>query len=281
MNETSMETMVLPKDEPQIVTDYQFPLFKILDDSARDYPNNDFTIFNGASRTYAKVKDTADRVANFLAGKGIKKGDKIAIFLPNIPQFPEIMFGILKAGAVCVNCNPVYTPSELRHQLNDSESKMVFCMDHPQFYDNTVQAINGTCVETVIVCNIKSYLPKVKALLGTLLGKIPKALEHKPGHLMFDDIVAASSPAPPSVEINPEQDTAVMLYTGGTTGVPKGAELTHTNFTYNVKAMFESGTFVHEEGKEAEILYKGGYHAFWDFCPGITVLAFPVPCFTR
>ncbi|MBU0465208.1 MAG: long-chain fatty acid--CoA ligase, partial [Proteobacteria bacterium] len=213
------------------------------------------------------VKDTADRIATFLAGKGIKKGDKVAIFLPNIPHFPEVLFGILKSGAVAVNCNPSYTPSELNYQLKDSESKMVFCMDHPLLYPNTVKAIKDTQIETVIVCNIKSYLPKVKAFLGGLLGKIPKADKIEPGHLMFDDIVASSSPNPPSLDINPDEDTAVMLYTGGTTGVPKGAELTHSNFTYNLEACEEYFRLVHEEGGKAEKMRRGGYHTYLGVLP--------------
>jgi len=86
-------------------------------------------------------------------------------------------------GVRNVRCNPVYTSSELKFQLKNSESKMVFCMDHPQFYPNTVKAIEGTNVDTVIICNIKSYLPKIKALLGGLLGKIPKAERHEPHYV--------------------------------------------------------------------------------------------------
>ncbi len=161
-----------------------------------------------------------------------------------------MLFGILKAGAVAVNCNPVYTPKELNYQLKDSESKMVFCMDHPRFYANTQEAIKGTQVKTVIVCNVKSYLPKLKAFLGGLLGKIPKAGKIDSGHHMFDDIVASSPPSPPDITVSPEEDTAIMLYTGGTTGVPKGAELTHTNFTYNLEACEEYFRLVHEPGKK-------------------------------
>ncbi|MFO7748834.1 MAG: long-chain fatty acid--CoA ligase [Desulfobacteraceae bacterium] len=270
------QTPFWPEGVAHNVPDYNFPLFKILDNAAKHYPEKVFTLFNGAEKTYAQVKDTADRVANFLAARGIKKQDRVAVFLPNIPQFPEIFFGILKAGAVCVNCNPVYTATELNHQLNDSEAKMVFCMDHPQFYANTVKAIQDTDVEDVVICNIKSYLPGIKAFLGSLLGKIPKADNHEPGHHLFDTIVASAAPTPPDVEINPGEDTAVMLYTGGTTGVPKGAELVHTNFTYDVAALGEYGMFVHEEGKPPEKMRPGGYHTYLGVLPwyhsfGITV----------
>ncbi|NOX33154.1 MAG: long-chain fatty acid--CoA ligase [Deltaproteobacteria bacterium] len=276
MTDQAWKTPFWPEGVAHTFTDYKFPVFKFLDDSARDYPDYPFTVFNGASRTYARVKDTADRIATFLAAKGIGKGDKVAIFLPNLPQFPEILFGILKAGAVAVNCNPIYTAPELNHQLKDSQSKMVFCMDHPVFYPNTVKAIEGTEVETVILCNIKSYLPKFKAFLGSLLGKIPRADKMEPGHLMYDDIIRSTQPNLPHVTINPEEDTAVMLYTGGTTGLPKGAELTHTNFTYDALAIREYARFIHGEGKSPEKMYKNGFHSFLGVLPwyhsfGITV----------
>ena len=116
MTDQGWKTPYWPEGVAHTFTDYKFPLFKFLDDSAKDFPDNTFTIFNGAKKNYAEVKDTADRIAAFLVSKGIKKQDKVAIFLPNLPQFPEILFGILKSGAVAVNCNPSYTPSELRSE---------------------------------------------------------------------------------------------------------------------------------------------------------------------
>jgi long-chain acyl-CoA synthetase len=256
-----------PQGVPYEISGYEKPLFSVLDDAARDFPDKVYTIFNDGNRTFAQVKDTADRVAHFLAARGIKKGDRVAIFLPNLPHYPAIYFGILKAGAACVTCNPVYTASELNYQLKDAGAKAVFCMDHPQFYPTTVKAIEGTEVETVVICGVKSYLPKIKALLGGLLGKIPKAEHHEPGHLFFDDVIAAANPEPPSVEINPTEDLALIIYTGGTTGVPKGAVLTHSNFTYNLAAMDEWGRLVHEEGGQPEKFRHGGFHTYLGVLP--------------
>ena len=267
MTHQDWETPYWPEGVARTVKDYKFPLFDLLDKSAEKYPNNVFTVFSDATKTYAQVKDTTDRIANFLAGKGIKKGDKAAIFLPNLPHFPEILFGILKAGAVAVNCNPIYTAPELNHQLNDSEAKLVFCMDHPQFYKNTVEAVKGTQVDTIVVCNIKSYLPKIKGFIGGLLGKIPKADKIEPGHLMFDDVVANARPQPPEVSIDPEKDTAIMLYTGGTTGLPKGAELVHTNFTHNVTAALEWCRLVQVEGGKPEPMFEGDFHSVLGVLP--------------
>jgi len=258
------------------ISGYEKPLFSVLDESTQKYPNLVYTIFNDATRTFARVKDSADRIANFLVSKGIQKGDRVAIFLPNLPHYPEIFFGILKAGAVCVTCNPIYTAGELNFQLKDSGAKVIFCMDHPQFYPTTVKAMEGTDVETVVICSVKSYLPWLKGFLGGLLGKIPKAENYQPGHLFFDDVVAAAKPTAPSIEINPTEDLAVIIYTGGTTGVPKGAALTHSNFVYNLKALEEWGRIIHEEGGKPEKTKKGGFHTFLGVLPwyhsfGLTV----------
>ncbi len=228
-----------PKEIPFDIDGYHRPVSSLLDDSASQYPNLAYTMFQGATRTFAQVKDTADRVANFLASRGVAKGDRVAIFLPNLPHFPAIFFGILKAGAVCVTCNPLYTTEELNFQLSDSGAKAVFCMDHPQFYPTTAEAVAGTDVQTVVVCNLKSYLPAIKGLLGGLLGKIPHAKQHDPGHFMFDHVVKAAPPQPPELTIDPDEDLALIIYTGGTTGVPKGAAIRHCSMVYDALACLE------------------------------------------
>jgi long-chain acyl-CoA synthetase len=267
MTQTAWPTDRWPKGVARDVGDYDKPLHQIIDDAARDYPDHVYTIFSDATRTFSQVKDTADRIANFLASRGIVKGDRVAIFLPNIPHYPAIYFGILKAGAVCVTCNPLYTGHELNYQLKDAGAKAVFCMDHPEMYPTAVEAIKGTDVQTVVICNVKSYLPKVKAFLGGLLGKIPKADRHEPGHIMFDQAVASAKPAAPKIDVNPSKDLALIIYTGGTTGVPKGAALTHTNFTYDLAALDEWGRLVHEPGAKPEPLRKGGFHTYLGVLP--------------
>jgi long-chain acyl-CoA synthetase len=264
---TSWDTSCWPEGVSHTISGYSKPLFSVLDESARDYPDQPYTVFNGAARSFAVVKQTADRVAAFLASRGIGKGDRVAIFLPNIPHYPEIYFGILKAGGVCVTCNPLYTPTELNYQLKDAGAKALFCMDHPQFYPTTVKAIEGTVVETVVICSIKSYLPPIKAMLGSLLGKIPKAGKYQPGHLFFDHVVKAAAPSAPEVTIDPLEDLALIIYTGGTTGVPKGAALTHSNFVYNLMALDEWGRLSQAEGAPPEKIRRGGAHTYLGVLP--------------
>ncbi|MBL0714214.1 MAG: long-chain fatty acid--CoA ligase [Desulfosarcina sp.] len=267
MADQAWSTPHWPEGVPHDISDYDKPLYTILDDAADRYPHQIYTIFSDAPRTYAQVKDTADRVANFLHSRGIGKDDRVAIFLPNLPHYPEIYFGILKAGAVCVTCNPLYTPSELNYQLNDAGARVLFCMDHPQFYPTTVEAVKGTAVETVVICSVKSYLPWLKGFLGGLLGKIPKAEHHAPGHLFFDNVVAGARPEPPTVEVNPREDLALIIYTGGTTGVPKGAALTHSNFVYDLKALDTWARFEYEKGGPKEGIRPGGFHCYLGVLP--------------
>jgi long-chain acyl-CoA synthetase len=256
-----------PEGVPYTIEGYQKPIFSVLDDSARDFPDKTYTVFADATRTFAQVKDTSERLAHFLASRGIVKGDRVAIFLPNLPHFPAIFFGILKAGGVCVTCNPLYKGSELNFQLKDSGAKAVFVMDHPDFYATAREAIQGSNVETVVICGVKSYLPPLKGFLGSLLGKIPKAANHAPGHVTFDEAVNSSEPAPPQLSIEPTEDLALILYTGGTTGVPKGATLTHSNIVYDLMALEEWGRIKHDGGSEPEKLRRGGYHCYLGVLP--------------
>ncbi|MFH1531468.1 MAG: long-chain fatty acid--CoA ligase [Pseudomonadota bacterium] len=256
-----------PEGVPHDVTGYEAPLQSILDEAAAAFPQATYTIFEGARRTYAQVRDAANRVANFLASRGVRKGDRVAIFLPNIPHYPEVFFGILKAGATAVTCNPMYTAPELNFQLRDAGAKAVFVMDHPQFYPLAKEAIAGTDVGTLVVCGVGPYLPKLKGFIGGLLGKIPTAGTLEPGHLRFKDVLAASAPTPPIFEVEPLDDVAIILYTGGTTGVPKGAALTHANLLSNVRNALQWIRISQTPGAPRDTLKRGGFHTFLGVLP--------------
>ena len=256
-----------PEGVPRDIAGYDKPLFSLLDAAAAAHPNQVYTIFSGATQTFGQVQATANRVANFLIDRGIRKGDRVAIFLPNLAHYPAVYFGIIKAGAVCVTCNPLYTSGELHHQLKDAGVKALFCMDHPQFYPVTVKAVQETDVATVVICSVKSILPPVKAFIGGLLGKIPKADAYAAGHLFFDQAVKKANDRAPIVNIDPERDLAVIIYTGGTTGVPKGAALTHANLVFDVIALDQWIRISQEPGGNAERLRRGGFHGFLGVLP--------------
>lgn len=258
-----------PDGVPTEISGYEKTLYELLEESAANYPDKVFTIFQGATKTFAEIKDYSDRIANYLVSKGLEKGDRAAIFLPNLPLYPAIYFGILKAGGICVTCNPLYTPGELNHQLKDSGAKWVFCMDHPQFYATTLEAIKGTDIkdENVVVCSIKNWLPPIKRVLGSILKKIPKAKEYNPNNVFLDDIIKNTKPIKKFADIDPSEDPAVIIYTGGTTGLPKGAILTHTNLVFDVMALEEYVRLPHENGGPPEKLRRGGYHCYLGVLP--------------
>jgi long-chain acyl-CoA synthetase len=252
---------------PWEISGYQKAIFSLLDNAAANYPHHVYTIFSGATRTFLQVKEAADRIACFLAEKGVKKGDRVAIVLSNLPHYPAIYFGILKAGAICVTCNPVFTADELKYQIADAGVRVVFCMDHPVLYRTAVQAVEGTGVETAVICNVKSYLPRLKRFFGGLMGKIPRAERHQPGHLLFEELSASSRPEPPAVEIDPSADIASIIYTGGTAGFPKGSALTHANIVFKLMALGEWLRIRHEPGGKLEKLGPGGSQCYLGLLP--------------
>ncbi len=256
-----------PEGVPHSIGDYEKPLFSILEDTAAQVPGLPYTLFEGARQSFAQVRDKARRVADFLRGQGIGRGDRVAIFMPNLPHYPPIFFGILEAGAVVVTCNPLYKAEELRFQLRDSGARALFVLDHPQFYPTAVSALEGTDVQTVVACGLASCLPRWKALVGRLLGKIPRAPRRSAGHLDLDRVLARARPRPPSVRLEPKEDLAMLVYTGGTTGQPKGAGLTHANYMADLVSAMQWIRVSEMEGIAAETLDKKGVHCFLGLLP--------------
>ncbi|HEC33754.1 MAG TPA: long-chain fatty acid--CoA ligase [Chloroflexi bacterium] len=206
------------------------PLYHFVEEAARKYPNHVALLFKGGKVSYRELDEQSDRMAAALAKMGVKKGDRVAILMANCPQFVISYFAILKAGAVVVACNPLYAPPELEHQLNDCGAEVMLVMS--RFYPMVKGVQAQTKVRKVIVTNIKEYFPPFLRLLFTLLmeKKEGDRVELAPGDLWFQDVLNSHSPADrPQVEINPNEDVAIFQYTGGTTGIPKGAMGTHKN----------------------------------------------------
>ncbi len=202
-----------PKDLPADVYIPDKPLHEVVDEACMRYGNRTALVFYGAKFTYAQLKEFTDRFATSLSKMGVKKGDVVAIYAPNCPQFAIAYYGAMKAGATVTALSPLFAPREVEYQLNDSNSKVLVTVE--QLYPTFQQVRKNTKVEKVIVANITGGRAKVE---GEFID--------------FADMLAVD-PAPPKIKWNVDEDIAVLQYTGGTTGLPKGAMLTHKNVVAN------------------------------------------------
>ncbi len=209
------------------------PIFHFLEESARKYPDKPCTIFRGAKISYQEMSAITDRIAAALADLGVKKGDRVGIFIPNTPQFVMAYFGILKAGGIVVAIDSRYTPPEIVRQVNDAGVEVMFAMSN--FYSKVKTAQPETKIRKVIVTNIKETLPPALRVLFTLLREKKGGFRVKleAGDVWLPDLLARYKPEDrPKVEIGPD-DVALFQYSGGTTGVSKAAKATHRNLVAN------------------------------------------------
>ncbi len=208
------------------------PLFQLLKDSAKNYPNNIAIAYFNKTLNYLQLDEASDRFATALADLGVKKGDRVALFLPNIPQFVISYYGTIKIGAVETAVSPLYKERELEHQLNDSEAESIVVLD--ALYPTLEKILPKTKIKRVIVTSLKEYMPTGTAFIGTMLGRIPsRKIERGPNTYFFKELMSKYDANPPKVDVNPEEDLVALQYTGGTTGIAKGAMLTHTNLVSN------------------------------------------------
>ncbi len=210
----------------------RIPLTALMREAAQRYPDAIATIFFGAKRTYASLYHDVRRFAAGLQRIGVRKGDRVAIMSPNCPQYLIAFWGALEAGAIVVPLNPLYTAREVAHQVSDAGAETVVVLS--RFYPVVKQARTHAAIRSVIVSNIKEEMPPVLRVLFTLAKE--KKDGHRqpfrgdPGAVAFADLLADEAPAP--VEVSAD-DVAVLQYTGGTTGVPKGAMLSHRALVAN------------------------------------------------
>ncbi|MDE3089601.1 MAG: long-chain fatty acid--CoA ligase [Chloroflexota bacterium] len=247
------------------------PMHQFLEVAASKYPDRTATIFGSvvhqlggalmdAKLTYKQLNDQANRLANALTAMGVKKGDRVALYLPNCPQYIIGFYAILKIGAIVAPNNPLYVPRELEFQVNDAGAETIICIS--RFYPNVQKIRANTKLKNVIVTNVKEYFPPVLKTLFTLA--VEKKEGHRvtldPGDRWFPEVLASAPATKPRVEVRPE-DTAVLLYTGGTTGVPKAAEITHKNLVANTVQAREWMT-QSREGEDVIMTALPLYHSY-------------------
>ncbi|MBM4431246.1 MAG: long-chain fatty acid--CoA ligase [Chloroflexi bacterium] len=260
-----MEKPWLQFYEPQVPPTLPYPhhpLHASLEESARKHPDATATIFMDARLTYAQLNALADRFAASLQRLGVQKGDRVGVYVANCPQFIVGYYGALKAGAIVAPFNPLYAAREVEHQLKDSGAEVMLVMS--RFYPIVKGVRARTALKHVIVTNIKEYFPPLIKLLFTLAREKHEGdrqdISGEANTHWFQDLLRTAPAQPAPVEVHPE-DTAVLLYTGGTTGVPKGAELTHANVLTNA---VQCRHWMHDiqEAHEVVLTALPLYHSF-------------------
>ena len=220
------------------------PLDRLLEESAARFPDQPAIIFGGrlgssvidSPLTYRELNEAVNRFAAAMQALGIKRGDRVAMFMPNCPQLVISYYGTLRAGGIAVPCNFLYTAKEIQNQLNDSGAEIIVVLT--PFY-KMIDSIRGnTKLRHIVAANVKEYFPPFLRFMFTV------AKEKKGGHavdltidddIWFQDLLANAALPPQPIDTKTD-DTACLIYTGGTTGIPKGAELTHRNVVSNAVA---------------------------------------------
>jgi len=189
--------------------------------------------FLGHTTTWAEADAAATRIAAGLQGMGLKKGDRLGLLLPNCPAYPLLFFGALKAGLTVVNCNPLYTEREIEAQVRDAGVTVMAAVDVATIYTKVAGLLARGVLQRVIVCPFAQMMPAGKRMLFRLFRRKELALvPHDMRHVRLPELAACADPLE-KVDIDPQTDVAVLQYTGGTSGTPKGAMLTHANLFAN------------------------------------------------
>jgi len=254
-----------PEGVPQEIDAPEISVQQLFDKMAEKYSKKVALIFYGKKISYQELKEATNRFAAALNDLGVKKGDTVALYLLNCPQYVISYFAALKAGAKITPISPVYTSKEVKHQLQDSDAKTVICED--LLYDNV--ASGGVELDNVILSNISDYLPKLKKLFGkTALSKAyqghsaptPEMIEQAGLHI-FKDLLKKYPAQAPKMDIDPKTDLAALPYTGGTTGLPKAAMLTHHNLVSLQQQVMVFWPFF-EEGNETVMAFLPFFHIY-------------------
>ncbi|MGX9135500.1 AMP-binding protein [Rummeliibacillus sp. JY-2-4R] len=226
-----------PKEIPTSLKYEEIPLQENLTRSFEKYPTKVAIHFLGKDITYKELYESSLKFANYLVKIGIEKGDRVAIMLPNCPQSVIAYYGILYAGGIVVQTNPLYTEREVEYQLKDAGVKAIITLDI--LYPRIMKVWRNTELENIIVTGIKEYLPFPKNLLYPFIQKkeygFKVTVEHSGSNHLFSEIMKIGELKKVNLAPNNSDDIALLQYTGGTTGFPKGVMLTHKNLSTNVQ----------------------------------------------
>jgi long-chain acyl-CoA synthetase len=241
--------------EPGVPADVEVPLKTVpqaFDEATARAPDRAALVFYGRTIAYRELRDATDRLACALARLGLKKGERVALYLLNSPQFIIAYFAALKCGAVVTPISPVYTSHEVRFQLEDSGARAIICQDI--LYEKVEKS--GAKLDFVVLTSVNEYLPALKRLFSK-----SAVVASAPGVHWLQELLKSHPPEAPPVALDPRTDLAAMPYTGGTTGKPKGVMLTH----YNLMASQISGQAAFpnfEPGKEVILAFLPFFHIY-------------------
>lgn len=250
-----------PDDINWDVTIEPKPLHELLHDTIAKFPNNPCIDFLGKKFSYAQVGDLVNKAARGLQEIGVKKGTRVGLFMPNAHYYVVMYFAIIQAGGIVVNYNPLYTDEEVTHQIQDSMTEIMVTLDLDIFYQKLKPMLDKTNLQKLVICSVGKALPFFKSLLFSLVRMKDKAhVTYGDRILSYEDLINNDGKYIP-VEIHPTKDVALFQYTGGTTGVPKGAMLTHSNVYSNAvqASMWFSGV---EYGREKVLAALPLFHVF-------------------
>jgi len=234
----------------------------LLKNAAERHPNQTATVFLGARLTYSELKQQVDKLAAALHHLGVSQGDRVAIMMPNCPPTVIAYYATLSLGAVTVMTNPLYVERELEHQWGDSGVKVVMSLD--LFWPQIEAVKQKLSINHVILGGIQDYMPLVKKTLAPLeLRRQGKWVKVDYGDTVhsFKKLMSQSHSSPPQVEINPE-DLACLQYTGGTTGLPKGAMLSHRNLIASISQIRSFLLFDHGEAQDIALAIMPFFHVY-------------------
>ncbi|MEH6735366.1 MAG: long-chain-fatty-acid--CoA ligase FadD [Shewanella sp.] len=255
----------LPEHVPAEIDPSQFSsLVHMFEDAVAKYADQPAFINMGATMTYRKLEERSRAFAAYLQNElHLNKGDRVAIMMPNLLQYPIALFGILRAGMVVVNVNPLYTPRELKHQLVDSGARAIIVVSN--FANTLEEIVDQTPIESVIITNLGDQLSAPKRTLVNFVVKYIKRLVpkyHLPHALSFRDALSKGRRLQYIKADISGEDLAFLQYTGGTTGVSKGAMLSHKNVVSNVLQASGAYSPTLDDGAEFVVTALPLYHIF-------------------
>jgi len=226
----------------------------------RKYPGNTALVYLGRRFSYRMLEELVDRFAAGLADLGVKKGDKVMLYISNCPQWIIANYAINRIGAITVPVSPIYTSFEIQYMMIDAGIETVICLDTNFVYVKEVMKRAG--LKRVIVTNLVDLLPRWKVTLGHLLDKIPMGNVEKGQDIyFFNEILKKSAGKPPEVAIDPMKDLSYIMYTGGTTGFPKGVLGNHCGEVSYINDIMEDVAKGYvEEGKDVVLMVNPLFH---------------------